>query len=301
MKQTRNLDAHPPGADQEMSPDQGSPDEGCASRPSGWFAIDNSFFYGGWAAQAGPSAALVYSAIVMHANRETRRAWPSYNRLQSLTGLSRPTVGKCIKELARLGLIRVETRNGGRRQDAAFSRNGAQQAMPANSAGTAEKAWPMGQDGAAWAAFCWHVVDVIRGLVSEEQCAYWLAERDLDADLALELRLAGFPFRAGEDDRAESGEQASGCEVEDGAGWCDDDMAWWPESSQLEWLTAGRRRCARAGGLWRSGQRPYARGKEPIRGIRQIGRYFPDRKSLLCWVCLGVPCVAPKRRSRWAG
>jgi biotin operon repressor len=125
MKQTRNLDAHPPGADQEMSPDQGSPDEGCASRPSGWFAIDNSFFYGGWAAQAGPSAALVYSAIVMHANRETRRAWPSYNRLQSLTGLSRPTVGKCIKELARLGLIRVETRNGGRRQDAAFSRNGA--------------------------------------------------------------------------------------------------------------------------------------------------------------------------------
>jgi hypothetical protein len=85
-----------------------------------------------------------------------------------------------------------------------------------------------------WADFCRHVIDASTGLVSEQQCAYWLAERDLNADLALELRLAGFPFRAGADDRAEPDEQPSACEVEDDAEWCDDDMAWWPESSQVE-------------------------------------------------------------------
>jgi len=29
---------------------------------------------------------------------------------------------------------------------------------------------------AYWADFCWHVIDASRGLVSEQQCAYCLAE-----------------------------------------------------------------------------------------------------------------------------
>jgi hypothetical protein len=98
--------------------------------------------------------------------------------------------------------------------------------------------WDASQDfedmPAYWADFCRHIIDASRGLVSEQQCAYWLAERDLNADLALELRLAGFPFKADEDDRDGPEEQPSACAVADGAGWCDDDMAWWPESSQVE-------------------------------------------------------------------
>ncbi len=72
--------------------------------------IDNVFFRGGYAAKVGPYGIAIYAALAMHADNYTQEAWPSYNTLADLTGMSRRQVIRKVAELAELNLVAIETR-----------------------------------------------------------------------------------------------------------------------------------------------------------------------------------------------
>lgn len=68
-----------------------------------------------WLGRMKMSAAAfrVYFALAHHANRHTWEAWPTYERIIELTGLSRDSVARALRELAYAGLIRVLPASGG--------------------------------------------------------------------------------------------------------------------------------------------------------------------------------------------
>lgn|GEM_PF-4161731 len=104
-----NTDSHEASDDVHEGNDRAP--EGGRPRKQGWFMVDNEFFRGGLAAELGPAGVTVYLVLRMHADNRTREAHPSYAVLQRLTGLSRTTVIKQVRELEGKGLIRVEARH----------------------------------------------------------------------------------------------------------------------------------------------------------------------------------------------
>lgn len=74
------------------------------------YFIDNMFFRGGWAKAVGPYGIAIYNALVLHADIEDQSAWPSYQTLADLTGMSRRQVIREVKKLTDYNLIVVNTR-----------------------------------------------------------------------------------------------------------------------------------------------------------------------------------------------
>jgi DNA-binding transcriptional regulator YhcF (GntR family) len=84
--------------------------------------IDTSFetlqrdlFASGMAAVIGPNAFVVWLAIKAHADNNTGVCWPSVRKLAEVTGLSSPTVQKCLKTLTDANLLRVASGGKGTR------------------------------------------------------------------------------------------------------------------------------------------------------------------------------------------
>jgi chromosomal replication initiation ATPase DnaA len=75
--------------------------------------IDNTFFYGGYAQKVGPYGIAIYSALALHADADTQEAWPSYNRLAELTGMSRRQAIRKVAELKALNMVVIEKRKRG--------------------------------------------------------------------------------------------------------------------------------------------------------------------------------------------
>lgn len=59
-------------------------------------------------AATSPSQRLVLLSIANHANRYGLEAYPGWQTITEETGLSRATVARCISELRRAGVLRVE-------------------------------------------------------------------------------------------------------------------------------------------------------------------------------------------------
>lgn len=81
-------------------------------RKPGWCWIDNDVIdkYG---PVIGPHAIAVYLVLARYANKDTRKAWPSFATIAKLAGVSRPTAIKAIGKLLDAGLIATEKRSSG--------------------------------------------------------------------------------------------------------------------------------------------------------------------------------------------
>lgn len=81
-------------------------------RKPGWCWIDNDVIdkYG---PSIGPHAIAVYLVLARYANKDTRKAWPSFATIAKLSGISRPTAIKAISKLIDSGLVATEKRTSG--------------------------------------------------------------------------------------------------------------------------------------------------------------------------------------------
>jgi biotin operon repressor len=66
--------------------------------------------------QVGRPAQAVYFVLVSYANRMTRLAWPSHDKIAACLGCGVKTVERAIAELEEQGLIKVVRRGGGRQK-----------------------------------------------------------------------------------------------------------------------------------------------------------------------------------------
>lgn len=73
------------------------------------YFVDNIFLkrYG---AKLGPHCIAVYSALAMYANADTQKAWPSFQTIADLVGMSRQQVIREIKKLKAHNIIEAEKR-----------------------------------------------------------------------------------------------------------------------------------------------------------------------------------------------
>ncbi len=62
------------------------------------YYVDNVFLRGGWAARVGVYALAVYNVLAMFADGDEQAAWPSYQTMADLTGMSRRHAMRAIAE-----------------------------------------------------------------------------------------------------------------------------------------------------------------------------------------------------------
>jgi hypothetical protein len=74
------------------------------------YFIDNIFLRSGYGAKVGPYGIAIYNALALHTDAEHQEAWPSYETLAILTGMTRRYAIKKFKELEALNIISVERR-----------------------------------------------------------------------------------------------------------------------------------------------------------------------------------------------
>lgn len=71
------------------------------------YFIDNAFLKN-WGAKLGPHCIAVYNVLVMHANADTQKAWPSFQTIADLTGMSRRQVMREIEKLEDNHIIAIK-------------------------------------------------------------------------------------------------------------------------------------------------------------------------------------------------
>lgn len=76
------------------------------------YFIDNHFLRGGYGRVLGPYGIAVYNVLCLHADGKSQQAFPSYQTIADLSGMSRRQVIRTIKKLEALNLIHVERSNG---------------------------------------------------------------------------------------------------------------------------------------------------------------------------------------------
>lgn len=72
--------------------------------------VQRDLFTSGLAAQIGPNAFAVWSAVKVHADFESGQAWPSIRKLADMTGLGSATVMRAIEALEQAHMLRKEAR-----------------------------------------------------------------------------------------------------------------------------------------------------------------------------------------------
>lgn len=72
--------------------------------------VQRDLFTSGLAAQIGPNAFAVWSAVKVHADFESGQAWPSIRKLADMTGLGSTTVMRAIEALEQAHMLRKEAR-----------------------------------------------------------------------------------------------------------------------------------------------------------------------------------------------
>lgn len=73
------------------------------------YFIDNAFLKT-WGAKLGPHCIAVYNVLVMHANADSQTAFPSFQTIGDMTGMSRRQAVREIDKLKTNNIIRVEER-----------------------------------------------------------------------------------------------------------------------------------------------------------------------------------------------
>jgi hypothetical protein len=81
-------------------------------RKSGHYTLDNDFLDSGLAAIIRPAAAMVYNVLCRFANIKTVQAFPSYETISRLAGVSVMQAKRSIKILEKYKIISVERRTG---------------------------------------------------------------------------------------------------------------------------------------------------------------------------------------------
>lgn len=81
-------------------------------RRPGWCWVDNDVI-DKFGPILGPNAMAVYLVLARYANKDTRKAWPSFATIAKLAGISRPTAIKAIRKLINAGLVSSEKRGSG--------------------------------------------------------------------------------------------------------------------------------------------------------------------------------------------
>lgn len=81
-------------------------------RRPGWCWVDNDVI-DKFGPILGPNAMAVYLVLARYANKDTRKAWPSFTTIAKLAGISRPTAIKAIGKLIDAGLVSSEKRGSG--------------------------------------------------------------------------------------------------------------------------------------------------------------------------------------------
>lgn len=81
-------------------------------RRPGWCWVDNDVI-DKFGPALGPHALAVYLVLARYANRDTRKAWPSFTTIAKQIGVSRPTAIKAVSALIDAGLISTEKRTSG--------------------------------------------------------------------------------------------------------------------------------------------------------------------------------------------
>jgi DNA-binding MarR family transcriptional regulator len=77
-----------------------------------WFHVFRTMFVSGEVGNLGPHAFTVYCAIKAHIHFQKGTAFPSYGRIQEMTGISKPTISKALNVLERHGYLTKETKPG---------------------------------------------------------------------------------------------------------------------------------------------------------------------------------------------
>jgi biotin operon repressor len=80
-------------------------------RDGGWYWISRAILHT-YGRRLKPSGIAVYNALASFANFETQTCFPTQEAIARLVGISRRTVGRKVKLLEQLGLIRVERKRG---------------------------------------------------------------------------------------------------------------------------------------------------------------------------------------------
>jgi len=87
-------------------------EEGKLGADATWFHVFRSMFESGQAKSLGASAFMIYCAIKSHVHFSKGNAFPSFTRLQELTGLSRTTISKSMKALEEAEFLLSEKKPG---------------------------------------------------------------------------------------------------------------------------------------------------------------------------------------------
>jgi Helix-turn-helix domain len=74
-----------------------------------YHTVQRDLFASGLAAQIGANAFAVWSAIKVHADFESGKAWPSIRRIGEMTGLGKSTVARAVDILEEVHMLRKET------------------------------------------------------------------------------------------------------------------------------------------------------------------------------------------------
>lgn len=77
-----------------------------------WFHVFRSMYESGQVKEMGPSAFTLYGAIKSHIHFSKGNAFPSFTRLQELTGMSTATISKNLKILERQELLTAQRKKG---------------------------------------------------------------------------------------------------------------------------------------------------------------------------------------------
>jgi len=75
------------------------------------YFIDNAFLRGGWGAKIGPYGIAIYNALAMFADADAQSAWPSYQTIADLTGMSRRQAIRKVDKLAGYHIINKQERD----------------------------------------------------------------------------------------------------------------------------------------------------------------------------------------------